>query len=489
VHTSLSSGRYQLVAKVALALSCAFMASSAWTPAQASSTTTAEQPYVISSSLPLNIQSFLRMETDLNVFRIDHLYGTLTSMAKDGAYMGNPSNGKGAWEVENQRYGSVDVEYGILHYGGMPGSKKILLTGLKVFDYAFRREAKNGSFPDCDGLFHGTAMFLSAAGPALILLKYWPKLHVLGKKGVKHLNWEIGKAKKAAHYLIKTWWKSTKHIDDSGKEERFFEAANALESVGILAGDTKLGKDAKVYAKNGAAMTEPNGIWTEHGLGKRCCHDSSYQALGLINGLEYITLSDLDSSSKAYQAVQRGEKWEYSRTRPDGTVNQSGDDRTGPNCPEKNSAGQCKTLDIVAVKDAIMRWGVLSGDQAFIRRAYYISLRACIERKMCVLPTPGLNDRGVSLTVKQADDGAPVWLSGAGFQPYEGITISFDGATIGTVTTDEKGTFGDIKGVWTSAIPPLKVELPSSTTPGTYSFTATGDYGTTERLAITITSS
>src|SRR5205085_1938459 len=107
-------------------------------------------------------------------------------------------------------------------------------SGLKMFDFGLRREASNGAFPGSFGRFHGTAMFLAEAGPALLILEYWPRKSSLGPATVKHIEWQASRLHEAARYLMRAFWSKPGHIDDGGKEDRFFEAAIAMASVGFL---------------------------------------------------------------------------------------------------------------------------------------------------------------------------------------------------------------------------------------------------------------
>lgn len=323
-----------------------------------------EQSYPIASSVPAGVRSFLQVETSSAVFNVQYHYGRVTPAA-NGAYGTNIVDPPSAWFVEDQRYGDTDVIAGVLH-DDMP----MIKTGLKMFDFALHREATNGSFPGSQGLFHGTAMFLAAAGPAMLVLDNWYRLPHLSRTFVKHVNWEISRMDRAARYMVDSWWSKPGHIDDGGKEERFFEAAVALASTADLAKDSFLLDRARVYAKNGMRMTEPNGVWTENGVDGRCCHDSSYQAMGLVYGTRYLELiAGTPLGHHLYADVAKGEAWEISRVRANGTVNTTGNSRTS-GCAERSQlTGKCKTIDLEAVFSALMRWGVLSDNQRFRARA------------------------------------------------------------------------------------------------------------------------
>jgi hypothetical protein len=438
-----------------------------------------ERPYPISPTLSPGLQAFLRLETNPNVFNINYSYGTYTP-ASDGAYLQNVGSSPSSWYIEDQRYGDTDVVSGVLH-----DDIGLVKTGLEMFDYGLHREAPNGSFPRSRGLFHGTAMFLAQAGPAMLVLQNWYREPRLGAEMLSRISWEIGRMRTAAHYLVNAWRKRPGHIDDGGKEERKFEGTLAVESVPILADDNWLQHRSGAYAREATTMTEPDGVWTEHGVSRLCCHDSSYQAIGMGYAVNYLTL--ISPGSSIYQpvnhALQLGETWEFSRTRPNGAVDRGGDDRTGPTCPEPSGSGKCKTLDLVAVMSALMRWGVLTNSNSFIRRAYFVALRNSQQTTGRKLPKPSLFVwPHTTMSVKQIGWHESFFVGGTRYQPLEPVNIYFGKTLVGTVTTDQGGSFGGHSPVGGVGFVP-----PSSTTAGTYTVAGRGVYATVRRCQVTIT--
>jgi hypothetical protein len=321
----------------------------------------AEQPYPISASLPAGVKRFLQIETSPGVFSVQYHYGHVDP-APNGAYLNNVTAPRSAWYIEDQRYGETDVIAGVLH-----DNVTLIRTGLKMVDFGLKREAPNGSFPGSLGLFHGTAMFLASASPAMLVLQSWNRLDTrMGTAYLKHLAWEKQRLRRAARYMVNTYWNKPGHIDDQGKEERFFEGAIALAATAALTGDKLLQDRSHAYARAGVRMTQSNGVWTENSVGGRCCHDSSYQGIGLKYGTRYLEL--LHSGplfKKVYPAVSKGERWEISRVRSNGTIVTLGDTRT-TGCSERDqTSGACKNVNLEAVFSSLMRWGVITDSSHF----------------------------------------------------------------------------------------------------------------------------
>lgn len=451
-----------------------------WTISNAHADTSREHDYPISSSLPLTVQTFLRAETSENVFNVDYHYGRVTPAA-NGSYLENVGSSASNWYIEDQRYGDVDVIGGVLH-----DNLALIKTGLMMFDFGLDREAANGSFPGSQGLFHGVPMFLGQAGPAMLVLKDWYREPELGHPFDSHVAWEISRMKAAARNVVQVWWNKPGHIDDGGKEERKFEAAIALLSVGVVSNSSWLQWKAATYAREAVRMTQPDGVWTEHGITNLCCYDASYQAIGLVYATRYLSLLGSGALYDAVRkSVQLGERWEFSRTHRNGTVDVAGDDRTfnGKTCPESNAAGKCKILDLDAVFGALMRWGVLAKDGTYIRRAYFVWLDNWERVPGQELPAPtAFTYPKDSMTVAEIGYGWVFFVGATRFQPLEPVAVYFAKTFVGRTTSDQIGSFGGH-----SPVSGIKFTPPPQTRPGTYTITAQGAFGTIRKTTVRIT--
>lgn len=299
---------------------------------------------------------FIAVETSPPVYDVLYKYGQVEGAA-NGAYGANIKAPAHAWFIEEQRAGSVDVIDGVLRH-----EPDLIAEGLKLFHYGLAREAANGSFPGSAWPFHGTALFLSEAAPALLILQdsnYHPAY-------ASELLWQIGKMRKAAHFMVHTVGGPGK-IDDHTKNHRFYEAAIALGATGVLADDATLWKWSQQYAWEGIHMQRPNGVMPEDGG-----HDSGYQAVGMVNATRYLTLLPTGTLYHAlYRALQKGEAWELSRIGSNGSVNQQGDTRT-EGCQEHNPQGQCKTVFYAPIFNALAHWAAISGDGRYERASYAV---------------------------------------------------------------------------------------------------------------------
>jgi hypothetical protein len=304
---------------------------------------------------------FIAFERSPSVVDVLYRYGQVDEAAPNGALAPNMHAPKSAWYPEEQRGGATDIIDGVFR-----NQPDLITLGLHIFHFALARQAANGSFPGAVWPFHGTAMFLSEAGPSLIVLKQSAYASQFGAQ----LKEDTIRLRKAAYAMVRSVHGAGK-IDDPDKNHRRFEAAIALGSVGVLAGDGTLRHWSTIYAWQGIHMAHADGIMPENGG-----HDSGYQALGMISATRYLELVATGSLYTAlYSTLKRGEAWELSRVKPDGSINQSGDTRTA-GCKETNPAGQCKTVFYAPIFSALARWAAITGNARYGRAAHQVWLRS-----------------------------------------------------------------------------------------------------------------
>lgn len=415
------------------------------------SDSSAEHALPLSPSWPANIRAFLTLESSTPVFDVVYRYGEARA-ASNGAYGGNVSASRSHWYVETQRAGAVDIIAGVLHRNAA-----MIEEGLSMLRFALNRENGTGAFPGSAWPFHGTAFFLSDVAPALVFLKYSP----MSDQFAADLQWQTRRIRLAARHLISVVG-GVGRIDDRTKNHRFYEAALALGASGVLAGDAKLVRWSQPYLRTAMGMQRPDGVMPEDGG-----HDTGYQALGMVDAVRYLTLVAARSQqSTLRRTLQRGEQWELSRVRRDGTIDQSGDTRT-TGCQERDTSGSCKTTFYATIANALARWSALSGISSFERAAYLVWLQNWQRVPGDVLPPAGL---WVRPAVVHRGQWLAVW--GTRFQPLERVTVTLAGHELGRRICDMTGSFGGH-----SPVGNIYVPLPSLTR-GTYRLVARGSFGT-----------
>lgn len=304
------------------------------------------------------VAAMVSMESSAPVYDVLYWAGQNTP-APNGAYGPNISDPASSWFLEYQRAGAVDVLDGILRRAHAPS---LIQLGLSIFHFGLARQAADGSFPGSAWPFHGTAMFLSEAAPALLALN----ASSFAPEFATDLRWDTWRMHRAALFMVRSVGGAGK-IDDSTKDHRFYEAALALGATGLLAGDRTLVTWSRRYAWHGIHLEQRDGVMPEDGG-----HDSGYQAVGMVNASRYLELLATGHLRKAlYAALQRGEAWELSRVRSDGSIDQTGDTRT-LDCRENDPTGHCKTVAYDPIFSALAHWAAISGDQRFSRASHLV---------------------------------------------------------------------------------------------------------------------
>jgi hypothetical protein len=238
----------------------------------------------------------------------------------------------------------------------------------------------------------------------------------------------------------------------------------------MLNGDGTLQRWARVYASHGIAMAHPDGVMPEDGG-----HDSGYQALGLTFAIRYLELSGQSSqSSPLYQTIQRGEEWELSRVRSDGSVIQTGDTRTA-GCKERDPEGHCKSVFVATIFQALARWAALTGDLHFQRIALDVWLNNWRSQPGDVLPAAGL-----FATPSAISNGQWLTVSGAQYQPLERVKLYLDDTLIQTLQCDQIGSFGGH-----SPLPNAHFQI-ESLSDGVHTLIGKGNEGTVRKTTITV---
>lgn len=310
---------------------------------------------VYGSSLPAEqrvgttaTDALIALERNPAVFDVLYRYGQIAG-APDGAYGPNVTAPRSAWFLEAQRAGATDLYDAVLRPNLDAG---LAAAGLKLFHFGLARQSANGTFPGSAWPFHGTALFLAEAVPALVVFSR----SALAAQFSAELGWEIPRLRRAAYAMVRSVGGPSR-IDDRTKNHRFFEAAIALGAVGTLTGDRTLTSWSAKYAWKGIRMQRPDGVMPEDGG-----HDSGYQAQGMVSAARYLQLVATGTLHAALlSALQRGERWELSRILPDGSIDQRGDTRTA-GCREHDPSGHCKTAFYAPIFSALAHWAAISGD-------------------------------------------------------------------------------------------------------------------------------
>ncbi len=271
--------------------------------------------------------------------------------APDGAYgplnQGWEQGTKDHWLIEEQRYAIDAVIAGVAYH-----RQDLIGRGEAIFDWGFRQERPDGSF-NCPDRFHSMSFFVEAAAHAALLLQ-------ASDMAAQNQGWVAEAAPKlrlAAYWMLGPQNAGPGQAHDAPYTHRFYLDADALGETGVLVHDEGLVRASRDYVRRGIARQDPSGFNPEKGGS-----DTSYHAAGLLFVETYYTIvADDELRGEMQPMIARGLGWLAARVRADGTVDQSGNTRTGFG-QERGPQGNLKTMSYGSAYRASFYWAMISGD-------------------------------------------------------------------------------------------------------------------------------
>ena len=258
------------------------------------------------------------------------------------------------WYIEYQKEGRNWVTAGLSH-----GNKDCVWWGLKILGWGFSRMEPDGEFkhPDC---YHSASFLVEAAAHSILLLEASP----WGAEFAGETEAIKSKLLVAARWMVRPDIDALNWPDDNNyprifgerryAHRRFLDAA-ALGETGTLFHDKQLLDKAVWLIRNGLAFQQPDGVNPERGG-----HDTSYQALGLVYACRYYQMVADDSMrAEMKPALDKGFSWLLGRIHPDGSVDATGNTRTGP-AAEPSRDGKPKGLDYHTTAVCVTQWAQLT---------------------------------------------------------------------------------------------------------------------------------
>jgi hypothetical protein len=261
---------------------------------------------------------------------------------------------QGPWYIEEQRYGADAVCAGIAQ-----GDSNAVERGLRVLRWGVEQQEVDGSFK-CPDAFHSTSFFLEAAAHACLLLN----ASALAGRYADDVDWMRPRLLKAALWMTQPAVEKAGRAHNAPYTHRCYLVAAALGETGELCVNQFLVAKSKDYIREGISRQDPSGFNPEKGG-----YDSSYHAVGLILAERYYNIVANDATRhELLEVLRKGMMWLQSRVRMDGSIDPTGNTRTGFD-QERNRAGEPKTMNYGQTYRAFYLWSLISGDQEFARLA------------------------------------------------------------------------------------------------------------------------
>ena len=268
------------------------------------------------------------------------------------------------WFIEEQRFGGDYISAGLAF-----GNKDQIRWGLKVLEWGFARMEADGEFMHPDS-YHSGSFFIQSAAHGLLLIEASPWREELAEPvaAIKP------KLLTAAHWMVRpdvhaANWEDPKN----GRGERpyahrrYLDAA-AIGEVGVLFNDRELIAKSAALVRDGIAFQRADGINPEKGG-----YDSHYQALGLVYACEYYAMVADDALRQEMKPMlDKAFTWLLTRIKDDGTVDATGNARTGLS-QETARSGKPKGIEYRQVVRSLAHWSQITqnaGIESTARRVF-----------------------------------------------------------------------------------------------------------------------
>ncbi len=302
--------------------------------------------------------AYRKPDAAANQFAADGAYGPL-NRAWDSTHQGR-------WLIEEQRYASDAIIAGLITH-----RQDLIGNGRRIFDWGFRMEQPDGGF-NCPDRFHSASFFIEAAAHSALLLQ-------ASDMAAQNQAWVDSIAPKlnlAAHWMIDARNETPGRAHDAPYTHRFYLDAAAIGEAGVLTHDDALVKRSRAYIRDGIARQRPDGANPEKGG-----TDTSYHVVGLLFAMNYYSLvANDDMRAQLDPMIHRGLGWISIRIRPDGTVDQNGNTRTGFG-QERGPQGNLKTMSYGSAYRAFFYWATITHNPADTQTAALLYAGQQVEKR------------------------------------------------------------------------------------------------------------
>ncbi len=255
------------------------------------------------------------------------------------------------WFIEDQRFGGDYISAGLAF-----GNKDQIRWGLEALAWGFARMEANGEFMHPDS-YHSGSFFIESAAHGILLIESSPWREELAKpvaaikpKLLTAARWMVRPGVHAAAWEDTKNWRGQRPY----AHRRYLEEATIGE-FGVLFSDKELIAKSAALVRDGIAFQRADGVNPEKGG-----YDSHDQPLGLVYACE-------DCAMVADDALRRGMKpmldkafaWLLTRIKDDGTVDATGNTRTGLS-QEAARSGKPKGIEDRHVVRSLAHWSKLT---------------------------------------------------------------------------------------------------------------------------------
>jgi hypothetical protein len=260
---------------------------------------------------------------------------------------------------------SPEFQRGAMHYmvrAIVRRDERCVAEGWKAVEATFEHQSAAGHFGR-KGAPHGgpsaVAFWLAELDQAILILRE----SELGPKYKERIERLVPKIHKAARWLAEPRCQAVLKREDAETPNRLLFDALAFGLSGVLANDDELKRLGREYVD--LAMNcyrADDGMFLEKGG-----HDSSYQAVAALKLQVWVTYF---ADKKLDTAIDRAIRWELARVGLDGSIDTTGNTRTGHG--QEQWMGHEKDVNLSEITLCLLYYYARTGDKDALAAAQRI---------------------------------------------------------------------------------------------------------------------
>ncbi|HEY4207451.1 MAG TPA: hypothetical protein VGM31_11590 [Puia sp.] len=259
------------------------------------------------------------------------------------------STHSGKWYIEEQRGAAETIISGIIQR-----DQRLVNSGLEGLEWGARQQNPDGSF-SCPDNFHSTSFYLEAMAHSCLILEASPYARRFRQR-VEQLK---STARRAAQWMLQPEVLAAGRKRNNPYTHRRYAVAAAIGETGVWCGDMDLVRQSKAFIDEGLALQDSSGFNPEKGG-----YDVSYHSAGLLFAHRYYDIvADEQYRRKMKGMYTRGIKWMLTRVKPDGTVDPTGNTRTGLG-QERSRNGHPKGITYASISADLYWWSQQTNDRS-----------------------------------------------------------------------------------------------------------------------------
>lgn len=286
---------------------------------------------------------------------VKNAYKRLPPMGRQGQMGSNRrGGGGGGFQLADQQLGDLYVRAGLAYE-----KARLIRRGFRAFDYAFRRQAGDGSLPESQA--EGYAFFVEAVAHSALLLQ---KSRYRGRFRRKLAAYR-GRLERAARHMITP----TAFGEFKGRNPSYthtgYSVGTALTLTGKLVRNGAFRRHGRSAIRASLDNQRSDGVNPELGG-----YDVRYQTVGLVYAERFRVYFPGGRLRRQVEAMtRRGLRWMDRRVDRDGYIRWRGSTRA---CRERASDGELKTPGYPHAVRAFAYWGALNDRDGYIREARHL---------------------------------------------------------------------------------------------------------------------